>query len=369
MSTQTWQDYEVRHGKSSEGALDELHRCIQRQKRGEETFTREKRYPRCLFEDLGKSVIVVPSRLTYRFAESVQGYFELKSTEDASLETSLFESNVDALLESGNLISEEVGIIDLGCGSGSKGAQIAMTLMGRGHDVLCTCVDGSPRMLRASQDRMNQLGISCDSKQLRFEAFPGQDLNAFRPKSGGMLLVLFLGCTYGNYDPVDVGGILNNPTLEATDLVMIGTGTSPQQKKVAFIQETLMDYWNPVMRLALLEAIGFMKAELQNHVAYNPQREQFEMYVLVRKVSNPILRGLGIVPGDIFLTGVARRPCRDRLREELSKYFDTQLASDDARGPYHTVAFCRPRPFDIDHQRVRPRRITMVRNQSYIAIE
>ena len=328
---------------SSEEALEELNRCIRRQKRGEETFAHEKRYPRCLFEDLGKSVIVVPSRLTYGFEASVQGYFELKSTEDVSLETFLFESNVDELMESGNPLSEEIGIIDLGGGSGSKGAQIAMTLMNRGHEVRYTCVDGSPKMLHACQVRMNQLGIQCHSKQLCFEAFPSQDLDAFRPKSGGTILVLFLGNTYGNYDPVDIGGILNNSTLETTDLVMVGTGTAPLQNKGEFVQETLMDYWNPVMRMALLEAIGFTKAELHNYVAYNPQHEQFEMYVIIREVSNPTLRGLGIVPGDIFLTGVARRPPRDQLCGELSKYFDTQLAFDDARGPFQTVAFCRPR--------------------------
>jgi uncharacterized SAM-dependent methyltransferase len=345
MSTRTCREYKSRDGESSEEALDELHRCIRRQKRGEEVFTREKRFPRCLFEDLGKSVIVLPSRLTYGFEASVQGYYELKSTEDASLEACLFEKSVDELLESGNFISKEVGVIDLGGGSGSKGAQIAMTLMGRGHEVRYTCVDGSPRMLRASQVRMKKLGIQCQSKLLCFEAFPSQHLSAFRPKSGGMILLLFLGCTYGNYDPVDIGGILNNnPTYEPTDLVVIGTGTAPQQEKGEFVQETLMEYWNPVMRLALLEAIGFRKAELHNHVAYNPQREQFEMYMFVREVSDPILRGLGIVPGDIFLTGVARRPSRDQLRGELSKYFDTQLSFDDARGPFHTVALCRPRP-------------------------
>jgi len=327
----------------SEDALDELIGCIRRQKLGEEAFTREKRYPRCLFEDLGKSVIVVPSRLTYGFEASVQGYFELKSTEDVSLEASLFESNVDELLASGNLSSEEVGVIDLGGGAGGKGAQIAMTLMSRGRAVRYTCVDGSPRMLRANQVRMNQLGIQCHSQQLRFEAFSSQDLDAFRPKSGGMILVLFLGCTYGNYDPVDIGGMLNNPTLEPTDLVMIGTGTAPLQNKGAFVQETLMEYWNPVMRMALLEAIGFRESELHNYVAYNPQREQFEMYLFIREVSNPVLQGLGIVPGDIFLTGVARRPSRDQLREELSKFFDTQLSFEDARGPYQTAAFCRPR--------------------------
>lgn len=326
-----------------EGAVDELLRSIRLQKQGEEDFTREKRYPHCLFEDLGKQVVVVPSRLTYGFRSSVKAYFEMKSTEDVLLEASLFESGIYPRLESGTRISREVSIIDLGCGSGSKGALIAGSLIRQGHEVEYVCMDGSVEMLETSRRRMNQLGIPCQTRPLCFEAFPGEDLDRYR-SSGGMIILLFLGRTYGNYDPVDIGHMLDNPALRATDLLLVGTGTLPGQNQGDFVWETLMEYWNPAMRIALLEAIGFTNRELRSHVVYNPDRRQFEMYVFVLEVSNPLLRELGITPGDIFLTGVARQPCREELLQELSQYFDTRLGYDDNLAPSYTVAFCRPRP-------------------------
>ncbi len=321
----------------------EVYDSIRRQKRGEEDFGREKRYPPCMFEDLGKQVIVLLSRLSYRFDLAVAGYEKLKASEDNMLEPRLFQSGLEIVPGSWDLFSREVTIIDLGGGSGRKGGQIAMTLLGRGHKVTYVCIDGSERMLEANREHLARLEVPCRSEQLCFEDFPGVDLTAYKRQSAVTNIVLFLGNTYGNYAPEDACTILDNPTLKPTDLLVVGTGTLPQGGGGAILQQELITYSNPAMRFALLEAIGFSRRQLSSHVAYNPQRRQIEMYVFIQEVSNPTLRQLGIVSGDIFLTGIARRPTREQFHQELSQRFDTRLSLDDGHSPFYTLAFCRPR--------------------------
>ena len=324
--------------------VEEVYDSIRCQKRGED-FGREKRYPLCMFEDQGKQVTVFLPRLSYMFDLAVAGYEKLKSSEDNLLEPRLFQSGLEMVPSSSgplDLFSREVTIIDLGGGSGRKGGQIAVDLRDRGHDVNYVCIDGSGRMIEVNRAHLARLEVPFRCEQLCFEDFPGVDLTAFKRQSAGTNIVLFLGGTYGNYAPEDVCTILDNPTLKPTDLLVVGTNTFPEGGIREILQQELMTYSNSAMRISLLEAIGFSRRQLRSHVAYNPQRRQIEMYVFIQEVSNPRLRQLGIVSGDIFLTGIARRPAREQFHRELSQRFDTRL-SLESESPFCTLAFCRPR--------------------------
>ena len=241
---------------SAAGSLDtsgrvvkEVYDSIRRQKRGEVDFGREKGFPPCMFEDLGKQVIVLLSRLSYRFDLTVAGYEKLKASEDKTLEPRLFQSGLEMVPGSSDLFSREVTVIDLGGGSGRKGGQIAVALLGRGHEVSYVCIDGSERMLEANREHLARLNVPYRSEQLCFEDFAGVNLAAYKRQSAATSIVLFLGGTYGNYAPEDVCTILDNPTLKPTDLLVVGTSTFPEGGSREILQQELMTYSNPAMRI------------------------------------------------------------------------------------------------------------------------
>ena len=54
------------------------------------------------------------------------------------------------------------------------------------------------------------------------------------------------------------------------------------------------------------------------------------------------LSQIGIKPGDIFLTCVSRKPTREQFKQELERYFNSELYQEDRLDESFSIVACKP---------------------------
>jgi L-histidine Nalpha-methyltransferase len=120
-------------------------------------------------------------------------------------------------------LSDPVTLVELGCGSGDKLAMIAEALRNRRRAVAVHLVDISPVALEHSERALGRLDyVSVVGHRATYEE--GLRQLARGRRSGGSVLVLFLGSNIGNFDPPAADGFLKEirGALRPGDALLLG---------------------------------------------------------------------------------------------------------------------------------------------------
>lgn len=274
----------------------------------------EIRFPKSMFEDLGKRVVVIPSRLFYSFSSAVDGYHKQRERSDLSAESFLISDNLNSIVDTQRFSS--VHLIDIGGGDGVRGLRIAQSLRAQDLAVRYTNYDGSTIMLDKSKTLFEKNEISWNGVRGRFEDFK---LNPIEETENELKLFLFLGNNYGNYASEDVISMFKHEQMRSEDALVIGIDTPCQETLDEFYLREIEKYHDDKMRMGLFSQLGFKRENLIDIIQVNREREQVEVYSLVSKKSS--LSELKIEGNDLFLANIARRPSLDNLKKELSEVF------------------------------------------------
>ena len=98
-------------------------------------------------------------------------------------------------------------------------------------------------------------------------------------------------------------------------------------------------YADDEMRMGVFKELGLGREDLIDHIHYNPQRHQIEVYSII--AGDVRCGGLNLKKRDIFLTNIARRPSARILESELSNYYDTQVIQNKKIDSSLAIAVCK----------------------------
>ncbi len=293
----------------------------------------EIRFPACLLEKNATSVIPIPSRLFYSFAESVDGYHNQRKKSNLEVESLLLRDFISS--KNKHLRNKHLHIIDVGGGDGVRGYHIAKMLQSFSIKIQYYCIDGSKTMIDKSCALFKSHNIPWIGYRSRFEDFA--NIKIKRAKDD-IFLILFLD-NYLNYTPQDVKNILSHSTLTVNDIIIVGTKTPDTTVDSAFLIQEFIKYSDDKMRMGVFKELGFKRNDLLDFMVFNEKNSQIEIYTAIKSTSN-MVTGLLLECGDIFLSNVARRPTQKLFVSELEAFYSVRALHNKNIDRYQTIAIC-----------------------------
>ena len=186
-------------------------------------------------------------------------------------------------------LSDPVTLVELGCGSGDKLAMIAEALRSRRRAVAVHLVDISPVALEHSERALGRLDyVSVVGHRATYEE--GLRQLARERRSGGSVLVLFLGSNIGNFDPPAADGFLKEirGALRPGDALLLGADLVKPEADLLLAYDdplgvTAAFNKNLLLRINRELSADFDVSAFAHRAVWNAAARRVEMHLVSRK--------------------------------------------------------------------------------------
>lgn len=227
--------------------------------------------------------------LKFEYLEEGASYWnDLMSSEEYKLgntEINLISEHIKEIAEYLDL--NKISLIDIGCGSGVKGAIISQKLINLGLQINYAALDISESMLVGATEEIKRIK---DIHNVEFHKVDFEEgnfayiTNTLRKLHDCNNLLLLLGHTLGN--PADKNRLLTNlrESMTSKDFILIGVELLENQA----IDEILSHYKNEKLYNLLfnvLQKLGVKRVDGHFDIVFNEDKSQVEMrFVFDKKV-------------------------------------------------------------------------------------
>lgn len=225
--------------------------------------------------------------LKFEYLEEGASYWnDLMSSQEYKLgntEINLISEHIKEIADHLNL--NKISLIDIGCGSGIKGAIISQQLINLGMQINYAALDISESMLVGATEEIKKIK---DIHNVEFHKVDFEEgnfayiTNTLRKLHDCNNLLLLLGHTLGN--PADKNRLLTNlrESMTSKDFILIGVALLENQN----IEEILSHYKNEKLYKLLFNVLQKLGIERMNghfEIVFNSDKSQVEMRLVFDK--------------------------------------------------------------------------------------
>ncbi len=290
--------------------------------------------PKYFYDDLGSSLFEAITRLPWYPISRAESRLLLRRAPSLAAK-----------------LASPVRVVELGSGSGAKGALVVRALVASGLDVSYHAIDLSEAALAATRVRLGEIpAVRVVTHRLSYEA--GLAAAARRRPAGGSLLLLFLGSNIGNFDPPAAGALLGTirRRLRPGDRLLLGADLVKPEKDLLLAYDDPLGVTAAFNRNVLLRMNRELLADFDpagfSHLAlFNRRESRIEMHLVSRRAQKVRIPKasltIRLAKGERIFTESSYKYSRKSLARQVEPAgFAREDAWSDAGGGFLLSLFC-----------------------------
>lgn len=282
------------------------------------------------------------SKLWYLTPEQAQGYLDLESSEGyrkeiIQKEVNLINENIKEIID--KIGTNNLNIIDIGCGDGKKAALFVKHLKGKISLRYCP-IDISSYMVKKAIENVKKVDAGEIVKfQWNISDFENlKNISALlREGKFKKNLFLLLGNTLGNFE---INELLHQirSSMKSGDFLLIGNGIDNGNSK-KMLDTYNSPYFNKFSICPLLE-IGLKEKDVKFGVRFKNSRIESFYTIRKNKKVSFLEKSVNFKVGDEIIVIVSYKYTKEDILGFLNLYFDDVLAKFSKNESY-TLGLCK----------------------------